>query len=379
MRIGVVRETKDGERRVGLTPDGVRELVRAGHEVVVEHDAGRASGFADDEYADAGATLHADAEPAWHSDLVVKVKEVQRSELALLARGTTVFGFAQLIRDPELVVALAAAHVNVIAAEAVRDVHGELPVLAPMSRIAGRLAPLAGAEALCHAVEGGGTLITGVDDVAPARVVVIGAGNVGREAAHVAAALGCHVHLWSRGGDRLARTAHALARSRTPVVTDRIGRSATEFAEAVAAADLVIGAVLEPGEASPTLITRAMLRSMRRGAALVDVCIDHGGIAETSRLTTLSDPMYVDEGIVHYAVPNMPARVPRTATQAYAAAALPRIARLAADGIADALDADPGLAAGVAIWDGALVDAGLASAMGTRPALHPWRHRTVTA
>ena len=379
MRIGVPREIKDGERRVGMTPDGVRELVRSGHEVAVERDAGRASGFTDAEYAEAGAALHADAGAVWHSELVVKVKEVQRSELAKLVRGTTVFGFAQLVRDPELVNALAAAGVNVVAAEAVRDAHGELPILAPMSRIAGRLAPFAGAEALCHAVEGGGTLITGVDEIAPARVVVIGAGNVGREAAHVAAALGCHVHLWSRGGERLARTAHALARARTPVITDRIGRSATEFAEAIAAADLVIGAVLEPGAPSPTLITRAMLRSMRRGAALVDVCIDHGGVAETSRLTTLSDPMYVEEGIVHYAVPNMPARVPRTATLAYAAAALPRIARLAGEGIGAALDGDPGLAAGVVIWDGAIVDPGLASAMGTRPAQRPWHRRAVAA
>lgn len=379
MRIGVPRETKDGERRVAMTPAGVRELVHAGHEVAVEQDAGRASGFADAEYAEAGATLKADAAAVWQCELVVKVKEVQRPELPLLARGTTLVGFAQLVGDAGLVAALAAAGVNVIAAEAVRDADGELPILAPMSRIAGRLAPLAGAEALCHAVEGGGTLITGVDDVPPARVVVIGAGNVGREAAHVAAELGCHVHLWSRGGERLARTAHALARARTPVITDRIGRSASEFAEAIASADLVIGAVLEPGAASPTLITRAMLRSMRRGAALVDVCIDHGGIAETSRLTTLSDPMYVDEGIVHYAVPNMPARVPRTATQAYAAALLPRIARLAGSGIGAALDADRGLAAGVMVWDGAIVDPGLASMIGVRATQHPWHRGALAA
>lgn len=379
MRIGVPRETKDGERRVAMTPAGVRELVHAGHEVAVEQDAGRASGFADAEYAEAGATLKADAAAVWQCELVVKVKEVQRPELPLLARGTTLVGFAQLVGDAGLVAALAAAGVNVIAAEAVRDADGELPILAPMSRIAGRLAPLAGAEALCHAVEGGGTLITGVDDVPPARVAVIGAGNVGREAAHVAAELGCHVHLWSRGGERLARTAHALARARTPVITDRIGRSASEFAEAIASADLVIGAVLEPGAASPTLITRAMLRSMRRGAALVDVCIDHGGIAETSRLTTLSDPMYVDEGIVHYAVPNMPARVPRTATQAYAAALLPRIARLAGSGIGAALDADRGLAAGVMVWDGAIVDPGLASMIGVRATQHPWHRGALAA
>ncbi|HEX8740433.1 MAG TPA: alanine dehydrogenase [Casimicrobiaceae bacterium] len=379
MRIGVPRETKDGERRVAMTPAGVRELVHARHQVAVEQGAGRASGFADAEYADAGATLEADAAAVWQSELVVKVKEVQRPELPLLARGTTLVGFAQLVGDPGLVAALAAAGVNVIAAESVRDADGELPILAPMSRIAGRLAPLAGAEALCHAVEGGGTLITGVDDVPPARVVVIGAGNVGREAAHVAAELGCHVHLWSRGGERLARTAHALARARTPVITDRIGRSAAEFADAIATADLVIGAVLEPGAASPTLITRAMLKSMRRGAALVDVCIDHGGIAETSRLTTLSDPMYVDEGVVHYAVPNMPARVPRTATQAYAAALLPRVARLAAGGIGAALDADRGLAAGVMIWDGTIVDPGLASMVGVRAARRPWQHGALAA
>lgn len=372
MRIGIPRETKDGERRVAMAPACVRELVRAGHDVVIERDAGRASGFGDAEYVEAGARIAENAGAAWCCELVVKVKEVQRAELPLLRRAGTVLGFAQLVGDPALVASLAEAGVNVIAAEAVRDASGELPLLAPMSRIAGRLAPIAGAEALCHAVEGGGTLITGVDAVPPARVVIIGAGNVAREAAHVLAELGCPVHLWSRGGERLARTAHALARARTPVVTDRIGRSAAEFAAAIASADLVIGAVLEPGTISPTLITRAMLRSMRRGAALVDVGIDHGGIAETSRPTTLSDPIYVEEGIVHYAVPNMPARVARTATQAYAAAVLPYVSRIAAQGVAKALDGDPGLAAGAMLWEGAIVDPGLAAAAGTRPAFRAW-------
>lgn len=373
MRIGIPREIKDGERRVGMVPAGVRTLLDAGHAVIVEREAGLASGFADAEYRKAGAQLVDDADEIWHCALIVKVKEVQRVEYARLQRGTTVFGFAQLNRDPALLAAVLASGVRMIAYETVRDVRGGLPLLAPMSRIAGRLAPIVGAQALQTTSGGNGTLITGVDDVAPACVVVIGAGNVGGEAARIAARLGCRVTVFSRGATRLAALAQSLSAAGTPVVPLELGRNADRLDAAIADADLVIGAVLEPGTLSPKLVSRAAVRTMRNGAALIDVGIDQGGIAETSRMTSLSSPTYVDEGVVHYAVPNMPALVARTATCALAAATLPYVRALAGAGIAGALDADNGLAAGVMVWDGAMAHAGLAADAGGRAAVAPWR------
>ncbi|MGE5168985.1 MAG: alanine dehydrogenase [Rudaea sp.] len=373
MRIGVPRETKDGERRIGIVPPGVRALVRAGHEVVVEAGAGAASGFSDAEFAAAGASVVADVDAAWACPLVVKVKEIQRVEYARLRAGTVVFGFAQLNRDPALLDAVRAARVGIIAYETVRDAQGGLPLLAPMSRIAGRLAPLAGAQALATPAGGNGTLITGVDDVPAARVVVLGAGNVGGEAARVAAALGCAVRVFSRGAERLAALERALAARGTPVATSRIGSAHEALEAAVIDADLVIGAVLEPGTLSPKLIRRETVRAMRAGSALVDVGIDQGGIAETSRMTSLSSPTYVAEGVVHYCVPNTPALVARTATLALAAATLGYVQALAGRGVTGALDADTGLAAGVMVWDGSVVHAGLARDAGARPTPAPWR------
>lgn len=372
MRIGVPLETKDGERRAAMIPDGVRALVRHGHAVVVEHGAGERSGFSDDEYAAAGASLTADADDVWHCALIVKVKEVQRAEYARLRAGTTVFGFAQLNRDPALLAAALGSGARFIAFETLRGADGGLPLLAPMSRIAGRLAPLVGAQAL-QSGAGGGTLITGVDDVAAARVVVIGAGNVGREAARVAARLGCDVRVFSRGAKRLHELAQSLALDGVAVTTTQLGRTETVLDAAVASADLVIGAVLEPGTLSPKLVSRSAVRAMRRGAALVDVGIDQGGIAETSRMTTLSQPTYVEEGVVHYAVPNMPALVARTATCALAAASLRYVLALAERGVAAALDADAGLAAGAMVWEGAIAHPGLAADAGTRAITTPWR------
>jgi alanine dehydrogenase len=368
MQIGIPRETKDGERRVALVPDGVRELVAAGHSVVVEEGAGAASGFADDAYRGAGATIVDDPGMVWRCPLIVKVKEVQRGEYARLAPGTTIFGFAQLNRDRALLAAVLGARVRTFAFETVRDARGALPLLAPMSRIAGRIAPLAGAQALMTSAGGNGTLLTGVDAVPGARVVVIGAGNVGGEAARVAARLGCDVTVFSRGAARLATLAGTDAR----IVTAVLAGDRTELHDAIARADLVICGVLEPGRLSPKLIPREVVRAMRAGSAIVDVGIDQGGIAETSRMTTLSQPTYVDEGIVHYAVPNMPALVARTASLALAAAALPYVRRLA-DGLANALERDAALAAGVMTWDGAIVHPGLAADTGARASPAPWR------
>jgi alanine dehydrogenase len=369
MRIGVPLETKDGERRAGMIPDGVRALVCQGHAVVVEHGAGERSGFSDGEYAAAGAILAGDADDVWQCALIVKVKEVQRAEYARLRAGTTVFGFAQLNRDPALLATALASGARFIAFETVRGADGGLPLLAPMSRIAGRLAPLVGAQALQSG--GGGTLITGVDDVAASGVVVIGAGNVGREAARVAARLGCDVHVFSRGAKRLAELAQSLALDGAKVATTQLDPAVPVLDAAVAAADLVIGAVLEPGTLSPKLVSRGAVRAMRRGAVLVDVGIDQGGIAETSRMTTFSQPTYVEEGVVHYAVPNMPALVARTATCALAAASLPYVLALAERGVATALDADAGFATGVMVWDGAIAHPGLAADAGMITT--PWR------
>jgi len=373
MRIGIPRETKDGERRVGMTPDGARALVRDGHDVVVECGAGAASGFSDAAYAACGAAVVDGPDRVWDCGLVVKVKELQRGEYGQLRPHTTIFGFAQLNRDPALLAAILASGARVIACETVRGAEGALPLLAPMSRIAGRLAPLVGAQALQFACDGGGTLITGVDEVPAARVVVVGAGNAGREAARIAARLGCRVDVWSRGAQRLAQLAEALAQEGRSVGTRRIGEPGADLAAAIAAADLVIGAVLEPGKLSPRLVSREMVRSMRRGSAIVDVGIDQGGIAETSRMTTLSDPTYVEEGVVHYAVPNLPALVPRTATTAFCAATLGYVRALAGRGIAAALDEDPGLAEGVMVWDGTIVRAGLAAQSNLPVTAAPWR------
>ena len=377
MRIGIPREIKDGERRVGAVPDGVRSLVAAGHSVVVETAAGAASGFDDAAFRTAGAEI-ADAAAVWGCPLVVKVKEIQRDEYARLVPHTTILGFAHLNRDPALLAALRAANARVIACETVRDVQGGLPLLAPMSRIAGRLAPIVGAQALQTASGGNGTLLTGVDDEPPANVVVIGAGTVGTEAARIAARMGCRVRVFSRGATRLSRLAEALASVGTPVETAVIADPQALVA-AIADADLVVGAVLEPGKLSPKLISREALRGMRPGSALVEVGIDQGGIAETSRMTTLSAPTYVEEGIVHYAVPNMPALVARTATCAFSAATLPYVRALADSAIVGALDADAGLAAGVMLWDGAIAHPGLAADAGATAVPQPWRGNATRA
>jgi alanine dehydrogenase len=236
-----------------------------------------------------------------------------------------------------------------------------LPLLAPMSRIAGRLAPFVGAQSLYTDRGGSGVLLTGIDRVAGASVVVIGAGTAGCEAARIAARLGCRVTVLSRGAKRLNALANELAHLGTQIVAHTIQEAGPDgFAESIAGADLVIGAVLDPGKLSPRLITRAHLRSMRAGSAFVDIGIDQGGIAETSRMTTLSNPTYVDERIVHYAVPNMPSLVARTATEALTAATLPYVRSLARSGISRALADDRGLAQGMLVADGAITHSDLA-------------------
>ncbi|MEO5766312.1 MAG: alanine dehydrogenase [Casimicrobiaceae bacterium] len=374
MDFGLPREIKDGEYRVALLPDGVSALCAAGHAVVVERGAGTAVGFADEAYRAAGARIAETPDPVWSCGVVVKVKELQPAEYSRLRAGTTICGFAQLGRDPALLATVLAANVRIVAFETIRDERGYAPMLAPMSRIAGRLAPFAGARALGVDCGGAGILLAGVDDVPGAKVVVLGAGSAGGEAARIAAALGCRVTLLSRGRARLTSVSAALADAGFAVASRALADVGdTGLAAALADADLVIGAVLDPGRLSPKLITRGHLRAMRAGSAFVDIGIDQGGIAETSRMTSVSAPTFVDERIVHYAVPNMPSLVARTATLALAAAALPFIRRIADLGIERALAADGALAAGTMVWDGAITDARLAADAGHAPAVLPWR------
>jgi len=339
MHIGLPKERKDGEYRVALTPEEAAALVRAGHAVTVEPGAGAGSGFADDEYARAGAALG----DAWRASLVVKVKELQAAERARLRADQTLFCFQHFAPDPALLEAALASRATYYAFETVGEAGGRLPILRPMSQIAGRLAVQLGAWCLQKHQGGSGVLLPGVEGVAPGRVVILGAGNVGSNALAVAHGLGCSVTVYARSERHFA-----ALRARYPQA--RFSTAAPEVREA----DLLIGAVLVPGSLSPRLVTRAMLREMRPGSVLVDVGIDQGGIAETSRPTRHSAPTFVEEGVVHYCVPNMPAAAARTASLALARAVLPYALKLAAG------EPDADLAAGLQVRAGKVVHAQLA-------------------
>jgi alanine dehydrogenase len=334
-------------------------LVEAGHQVSVESGAGAAVGYGDDAYRAAGAQL-ADAAAVWAAPLVVKVKEPQPDEVARLHAGQILFCYLHLAAAPQLARELMARGVSALAYETVRDAAGRLPLLAPMSDIAGRLAPQMGALGLHKTHGGNGKLIGGMPGVAPAHVVVIGAGMVGLGAARVATGLGARVTLLDRSADALAR-AEALFGAR---VATRFS-SPDALADTLKDADIVVGAAQVPGRHAPRLIPLALLRTLPPGSVLVDVAIDQGGIAETSRPTTHSDPFFVAEGVVHYCVTNMPGAVARTATEALTHATLPYVQALADQGLA-ALDADTGLAAGLHVHAGEIAHAGLAEDLARR-------------
>ena len=312
MRIGIPREIKDGELRCALTPAGVAALVRAGHEVVVEPGLGLGAGFSDQEYLQQKAT----AGDAWNCDLVVKVKELQKSERRLPRKGQTVFCFQHFNVEPDLLEDALASGATFVAFEAVVLPDGTVPILAPMSAIAGRLAVQAGLWCLMKQNGGSGVLLSGMEGVAPGKVTILGAGNCGASALALAAGLGARVTVFAKTGRRFPplRRRYPAAEFRTDL---------GQLGEALVDTDLVIAGILTPEMTAPTLITRAMLRRMRRGSVLVDVGVDHGGVAETSRMTSHSAPTYVEEGIVHYCVPNMPAAFPATASRAIEAALLP--------------------------------------------------------
>ena len=359
MRIGVPKEIKNHEYRVGVSPAGAQALAAAGHEVRIETRAGAAVGFDDAAYRAAGAHIVATAAEVYAADLVIKVKELQPGEFVLTHPGQILFCYQHLAPAPVLLAAMIERNVSCVAYETVTAADGSLPLLVPMSEIAGRLATQVGAWALQMANGGSGILLSGVPGVAPGKVVIIGGGIVGMNAAKIAIGMGADVTVLDRNAERLRRLETVFgARLKT-------GISNPHSIEAlVRDADLVIGAVLLPGKLSPKLIHRADLEQMRPGSVIVDVGIDQGGIAETSRPTSHSNPIYVESGIVHYCVPNMPSAVARTATLALTQATLPYALRLAAQGLRAAITADAGLRHGLQVHAGNVTHRDLAIDVG---------------
>ncbi|HEX6257231.1 MAG TPA: alanine dehydrogenase [Euzebyales bacterium] len=359
MRIGVPTEIKDSEDRVALTPAGARELSVDGHEVRIQSGAGLGSSLTDDDYRNAGATIVDDADAVWDTaELVLKVKEPVASEYRHLRDDLTLFTYLHLAADRPLTDALIDAGTTAIAYETVTDGLGRLPLLAPMSEVAGRMAPQVGAHELERPQGGMGVLMGGVPGVLPARVLVIGAGTAGRNAAWVAAGMEAHVRVLDLDADKL-RSIDAIHKGRiTTLASNRL-----TVEEQVAESDVVIGAVLVPGARAPSVVTEEMVASMRRGAVIVDISIDQGGCVDTSRVTTHTDPTFVVHDVVHYCVGNMPGAVPRTSTYALTNATLPYAARLADAGIVASIG-DPHIATGVNVARGVVTNHGVAEAHG---------------
>lgn len=360
MHIGIPKEIKDHEFRVAATPAGVAVLVAAGHRIDVETGAGTAIGFTDADYRSAGANL-TDVAGVYAAELIFKVKEPQPAEVALLHAGQWLFCYLHLAAAPALADELIQRGVNAVAFETVLDAANHTPLLAPMSQIAGRLAVQAGMQALEMKHGGRGVLLAGVPGVPPGKVIILGGGVVGANAARIAVGIGADVTLLDRDAGRLCEFEdHYQGRLKT------LFSSAGNIAACLADADLVIGAAYIHGRRAPHLLSRELIRSMPAGAALVDVAIDQGGISETSHATTHSSPFYVAENVVHYCVANMPGAAARTATLALAEATLPYLLKLAENPQA-ALQADTGFAAGLNVAGGRIVHAGLAADLAVRP------------
>lgn len=359
MRVGVPREIKNHEYRVGLTPASVRELHAHGHEIFVEQGAGLGIGAADEAYCEAGARiLRTAAEIFVTAEMIVKVKEPQPVECSMLQPGQILFTYLHLAPDPALAKALLTSKSICIAYETVTAADGSLPLLAPMSEVAGRMSIQAGAHCLEKAAGGRGVLLSGVPGVEPGKVVILGGGIVGSNAALVAAGMGADVTVLDRSPAVLRRLA---AQFGTRIKTVHANREAVETA--VCAADLVIGAVLIPGAAAPKLVSHALLSRMKAGAVIVDVAIDQGGCCETSHATTHANPTYVIDGVVHYCVANMPGAVARTSTYALNAATLPFVLALADKGWQQALREDLHLRHGLNVCDGKLCCQAVAEAL----------------
>jgi alanine dehydrogenase len=359
VKIGVAKEIKTDEYRVALTPAGARELVQHGHEVTIESGAGDGSSFADSAYEGAGARI-ANVEDVWaESDLLLKVKEPIATEYGRLREGLVLFTYLHIAADEPLTRALVDSGITAVAYETVETDSGGLPLLAPMSEIAGRLAAQAGAYFLEKPLGGRGLLLGGVPGVAPGRVLVIGGGMVGYNSAVIALGLGANVTILERSLDRMRHLEEVLS-GRVSLVMS----SSLQIEESVRDADVVIGAVLIPGAVAPKLITREMVRGMKEGAVLADVAIDQGGCAETSRPTTHSEPVYTVEGVTHYCVANMPGAVPITSTKALTNATLPYVEAIADHGLAEAVARDAALARGVNVLDGKVTYEAVADAHG---------------
>ena len=365
MIIGVPKEVKDHEARVGLLPSGAKALVESGHKVLAQTGAGLGSSLPDEDYREAGAEIVPTAEALWSaSDLVVKVKEPQPSEYSFLRPGLTLFTYLHLAPLPDLTDALLKAKVNAVAYETIREQDNSLPLLTPMSEVAGRMAVQVGAQYLEAPNGGRGILLGGVPGVAPANVVILGGGVVGHNAAKMAVGLGAHVIIIERNLNRLRELDDIYS---SQVVT--LASNIYTIRESLRHADLVIGAVLIPGASAPRLVRRDMLPLMKKGAVMVDVAIDQGGCFETSHATTHTDPIYFVDGVLHYCVSNMPAAVPHTSTFALNNATFPYLLELANRGIKGASTA---LREGVNTYEGHIVYQAVAESQGK-----PWKSLTL--
>lgn len=359
MHIGVPREIKVHEYRVGLVPAGVRELVKAGHTVTVQSGAGAGIGIDDADYVAAGARIAPGAAEVFaRTELIVKVKEPQPSEVQMLRPNQVLFTYLHLAADPAQARGLMSSGATAIAYETVTAPNGSLPLLTPMSEVAGRMSVQVGAACLQKASGGAGVLLGGVPGVPPARVLVLGGGVAGSHAADIALGMRADVTVLDRSLERLRQLAAQFGPALRTVysTTDAVERLVRD-------ADLVIGAVLIPGAAAPKLVTRAMVRTMKPGSVLVDISIDQGGCFETSRPTTHADPTFVVDGVIHYCVANMPGAVPRTSTFALTNATLPYVRALADHGWRDALERDPGFAAGLNVHAGRITHETVAQAL----------------
>jgi len=360
VKVGVPTEIKTDEYRVALTPSGARELSQHGHEVIVQQGAGLGSAIADEEYIAQGARLVGDADAVFaQAEMIVKVKEPQPAEVARLRPGQLLFTYLHLAPDVDLTQGLVASGATCVAYETVEDSLGRLPLLAPMSEIAGKIATQAGAFMLEKPLGGRGLLLGGVPGVAAGKVMVIGGGVVGQNAAQVALGMGAEVYIYDRSIDRLRELEHQMN-----WLASTCFASTLDVEQRLPEVDLVIGAVLVKGGKAPHVITREQLGLMKRGAVLVDVSIDQGGCFETSHATTHSDPTYEVDGIIHYCVANMPGAVPITSTWALTNATMPYVLKLADRGVRAALESDPGFAKGLNVAAGKVTYAPVAEDQG---------------